>query len=65
VLAAFGGDRVIWASDWPPLELAATYTIWRSVSIELIAGLAPAERAAVLGANAERIYRLAPDQKRI
>jgi L-fuconolactonase len=65
VLAAFGGDRVIWASDWPPLELAATYAIWRSISIELIAGLAPAEGAAVLGANAERIYRLAPDQKRI
>jgi L-fuconolactonase len=59
VIATFGPERLIWASDWPPLELAAGYATWRRVSLELLAGLSPAERDAVLGANAERIYRLA------
>lgn len=58
VLSAFGPQRVIWASDWPPLELAAPYARWRAVSLELIAGLSFEEREAVLGGNAERIYRL-------
>ena len=58
VLACFGPERLIWASDWPPLDLAASYARWREVSLDLLSGLSPAERAAVLGGNAERIYRL-------
>ncbi len=60
VLGSFGADRVMWASDWPPLELAADYATWRRISLDLLAKLPPADRAAVLGGNAERIYRLAP-----
>ena len=60
VIGAFGPDRLIWASDWPPLELASDYATWRRVSLALLAGLWPHEQAAVLGRNAERIYRLAP-----
>jgi L-fuconolactonase len=58
VLASFGARRLLWGSDWPPLELAASYATWRGVSLELIAGQPPAERAAILGGNAERIYAL-------
>lgn len=58
VLRCFTHDRILWASDWPPLELATTYATWRSVSLGLISGLPSAERAAILGGNAERIYRL-------
>jgi L-fucono-1,5-lactonase len=58
VLSSFGSDRVLWASDWPPLELAASYARWREVSLELLAPLSESDRAAVLGGNAERIYRL-------
>ena len=58
--ALSGRDRLIWASDWPPLELAADYATWRRVSLELLAGLSADEQAAVLGRNAERIYRLTP-----
>jgi len=58
VLRAFGTDRVLWASDWPPLELAADYGRWRAVSLELLGGLTNRQREAVLGANAERIYAL-------
>ena len=60
VLMAFGSRRVLWASDWPPLELAANYGAWRQVSLELLADLSADDRASVLGANAERIYRLGP-----
>ncbi|MBN8996407.1 MAG: amidohydrolase family protein [Rhizobiales bacterium] len=59
VIAAFGPQRLIWASDWPPLELAADYATWRRVSLDLIAGLGGDERAAILGGNAARIYGIA------
>ena len=58
VFDCFGGERVLWASDWPPLELAAPYARWRAVSVALIDELAPRHRAAILGGNAARIYRL-------
>jgi L-fuconolactonase len=58
VLDSFGPDRVLWASDWPPLDLASSYATWREVSLDLLSGLAPGDRGAVLGGNAERIYRL-------
>ena len=58
VLSCFGSDRILWASDWPPLELAATYARWRAVSLELLSSLSAIERAAVLGGNAQQFYRL-------
>jgi L-fuconolactonase len=58
VFERFGGDRVLWASDWPPLDLAASYGRWREVSPALIDELAASGREAILGANAARIYRL-------
>jgi L-fuconolactonase len=58
VLACFGAERVMWGSDWPVLELAATYANWWGESQAMLAGLGPVERAAVLGGTATRIYRL-------
>jgi L-fuconolactonase len=58
VVDRFGGDRVMWASDWPPLELAASYARWREVSLALIDELWAGDRDAILGGNAARIYRL-------
>jgi L-fuconolactonase len=55
LLAAFGPDRVIWGSDWPVLELAGDYARWWD---EVQALLPAADREAVLGANARRVYRL-------
>ena len=54
----FGTDRLIWASDWPPLTLAAPYERWLAVSQELLTGLDQAARAAVMGKNAIRVYGL-------
>jgi L-fuconolactonase len=58
VLAAFGPERVLAASNWPVSLLAGSYEeIWRGIT-DLVATLSPDERAAVLGGNAQRLYRL-------
>ena len=58
VLACFGESRVLWGSDWPVLELAAPYAGWWRETTALLAGLEVTARAAVLGGNARRVYRL-------
>lgn len=58
VLACFGAGRVLWGSDWPVLELAAGYAQWWEATGQMLAGLTPAERSAVLGGNARQVYGL-------
>jgi L-fuconolactonase len=58
LLDSFGPQRVLWGSDWPVLELAASYQGWWDDTQDLLAGLDEAQRAAVLGGNARRVYRL-------
>jgi L-fuconolactonase len=57
-LDAFGADRLLFGSDWPVCTLAADYARIIEATQELTCGLSPAERAAVLGGNAERTYRI-------
>jgi L-fuconolactonase len=58
VLTHFGADRVMAASNWPVILLGGTFAeVWRGIT-ELISGLSNAERAAILGGTAERIFRL-------
>ena len=58
VLSVFGADRVLWASDWPPLDLASDYAKWKEVSDAILAAQPEASRLAVLGRTATRVYRL-------
>jgi len=58
VFESFTASRVMWASDWPPLELAAGYDIWMSISKEILAQLCAAEIKQVMAGTAERVYRL-------
>jgi L-fuconolactonase len=58
LLEAFGPDRVLFGSDWPVCTLAGTYADAYALAEQAVAALDPAERAAVLGGNAARIYRL-------
>jgi L-fuconolactonase len=60
VLACFGPNRVLWASDWPPLDLAADYATWKQVSDALLAPLSADDRDGVFRRTAERVYRLDP-----
>lgn len=54
----FGPDRLIAGSDWPVCTLAADYSRTMSVVGEYMSARPAAEAAAVLGGNAERLWRL-------
>jgi L-fuconolactonase len=58
LLACFGPTRLLFGSDWPVVKLAASYPRWLDAALTLLQPLAPAERDAVLSANARRVYRL-------
>ncbi|MFC4945978.1 amidohydrolase family protein [Pseudonocardia sp. GCM10023141] len=58
VLLSFGPDRVMFGSDWPVCELAGGYpAVWETTRV-FLEQLTGAERAAVLGTTAERVYAL-------
>ncbi|WP_285567673.1 amidohydrolase family protein [Streptomyces sp. RTGN2] len=56
LLGALGPRRVLFGSDWPVCRLTAEYDEVLAVTEELLAPLAPADRAAVLGTNAAAWY---------
>ena len=58
LLDCFGAERLLWGSDWPVLELAASYRDWWGDTGRLLGRLPESERAAVLGGNARRMYQL-------
>lgn len=58
VLNVFGPDRVMWGSDWPVCQLAASYDDWMGAAEALTDHLSPEARAAVFGGTAVRFYRL-------
>lgn len=59
-LELFGSDRLLYGGDWPIAVLAGGYQrTWRSTS-DILVTLSGAERAAVLGGTAQRVYGL-PD----
>lgn len=62
VLEAFGPDRVLFGSDWPVCLVACDYARWLATVQEIVAALSAAERAAILGGNARRVYRLGDKQ---
>jgi len=55
-LDAFGPDRLMFGSDWPVCLLAGSYNDVFEAAVELTAGLSPAEREAVFGGTAQRVY---------
>jgi L-fuconolactonase len=58
VLALFGPDRVMAASNWPVILLGTSYAeAWGSIA-SMVTGLSEDAQRAVLGGTAERIYGL-------
>ncbi len=57
-LAAFGPRRLLFGSDWPVCQVAADYLDWHRFVAACVAPLSADERAAILGGNAARFYRL-------
>lgn len=58
VFDAFGPDRLLIGSDWPVCTQAATYQQTMGIVLAYVEQLSPAERAAVLGETAKRMYKL-------
>jgi L-fuconolactonase len=58
LLGSFGAERVLWGSDWPVLELAASYAAWWGACQTATADLSAPQRAAIWGGNAQRLYGL-------
>ena len=56
LLATFGPERLIFGSDWPVVTLRASYAQWFEAAETLLAGLTQAQRIAVFGGNAEKLY---------
>lgn len=52
----FGGDRLLFGSDWPVLNLAGSYRQWFDIARDFVESRADLDAAAVFGANAARIY---------
>lgn len=58
-LEAFGPSRLMFGTDWPVCRLRCEYGEWVDAVKTLIGGLSEAERAAILGGTAARVYGLA------
>ena len=58
MLRVFGPERLLWGSDWPVVTLVADYLRWVAITDDLLGGLPESDRAAILGGNAARIYRV-------
>jgi len=56
LLATFGPERLIFGSDWPVVTLRASYAQWLATAEILLADLTEAQRAAVFGGNAAKLY---------
>lgn len=56
LLASFGPERLIFGSDWPVVTLRTSYAQWFEAAETLLAGLTEAQRAAVFGGNAQKLY---------
>jgi L-fucono-1,5-lactonase len=58
VLDSFGAERLMFGSDWPVCELAASYQVVRDAAMSLTGPLTDAERLEVFQHTAARAYPL-------
>ena len=58
VLTAFSAERVLWGSDWPVVTEKMSYRDWFELSCAILSPLALADRRAIMGGNAARLYQL-------
>lgn len=63
-LELFGPDRLMFGSDWPVCELAASYEQVFNALEHAVGELSPTELTAIFGGTARRFYNLAPPDHR-
>ncbi|MFC0104641.1 amidohydrolase family protein [Sphingopyxis terrae] len=57
----FGPDRILFGSDWPVSEAAGGFMTWFRLADALVARWSEGDRDKFFRANAQRVYRLAPE----
>ena len=57
-LECFGPDRLMYGSDWPVCELAASYGEVRRGLLDALGPISEAERSTIFGGSAIRFYGL-------
>ena len=57
-LSAFGPSRLMFGSDWPVSQVAASYARWFDIVCCFVATLSPDEQRRVLGLTALEAYRI-------
>jgi len=58
VFDAFGGERLMFGSDWPVCLLAATYRQVKQIIDEYVKGFSQTDKEKIFGGNAARFYGL-------
>jgi len=58
VLSCFGGNRLMYGSDWPVCLVAASYSQQLGIVEQYISRLSTHEKEAIMGGNAARFYNL-------
>lgn len=56
--ACFGGDRLMWGSDWPVCTLASSYSQWVELSNRFLKTLPDSDRTKIEGQTAAMFYKL-------
>jgi L-fuconolactonase len=59
-LDLFGPDRLMFGSDWPVCELAATYAEVHEAAVATLGPISSSERRAIFGGTAARFYGIGP-----
>ncbi len=59
LLACFGPDRLMWGSDWPVVDLAASYRAWLDWTRHWLENKTSRTQETILSGTARAFYRLA------
>ena len=58
LVTVFGPQRLMWGSDWPVVNLTATYQSWYAATVALTADWSSVDKGALMGGTARRFYGL-------
>ena len=59
VIDLFGRDRVMFAGDWPVVNLGASFKVWVETVKQIVREDSPADQAKLFRDNAVKFYGLA------
>jgi L-fuconolactonase len=54
----FGSERILFGSDWPVVDLSASYSRWLEVVFELLKDFSDAQKRRMLDQNSRKIYKI-------